>query len=324
MLYRRLPGTDLELSVLGFGCWAMGGLWWGDDVRDEDSSAAVERALDLGVNWFDTAPLYGHGRADRVLVQALGSRRNSAIIATKVGIRWDGEGQHARSDLTPAHVRQDVELSLQRLGTDRIDLLQIHWPCEGDTPLQDTLGTLEDLRREGKVRYLGLCNYSAQGLKEASRWAHVDALQTPYSLLRREWEQDLQPLCLQHPAGQGGARALGMLAYEPLCRGLLTGKFTPTSRFAESDLRARDDRFRGPRYLRALTIVSRLQLVAKRLGVPVAAVALAWVARQPGVTAAIAGAKRPGQVEEQAQFTAVLAREDVWPEIDRIVGSFRG
>lgn len=326
MQRRNLPGTDLQLSVVGLGAWAMGGLWWGDDVRDSDSQAAVLQALDLGVNWIDTAPLYGHGHADEVLVQALGARKKEVIIATKVGVRWDGEGMHARSDLTAANLRQDVDASLQRLGLDCIDLLQIHWPCELDTPLQETMATLEDLRREGKFRYLGLCNYPAARLREAAALAHLDSLQTPYSLLRREFEAELQQACAELPAGPGqaGTRSLGVLAYEPLCRGLLSGKFMATAKFADSDLRARDDRFQGTRFLRALTIVSRLQLVAKRLGEPVAALAIAWVLRQPGITAAIVGAKRPGQVQENVRAAALLDREVNWPEIDRIVASYRG
>jgi len=318
MQQRRLPGTELDLSVIGLGCWAIGGLWWGDDVRDDRSAGAIERALDLGVNWFDTAPLYGHGHADRLLVQTLGARRRDVILATKVGVRWDGPDPalvgHARSDLSAAWLRQDVDASLLRLGVDCIDLLQVHWPDQSGTPLQQSLQTLEDLRREGKFRYLGLCNYGAADLALAQ--GQVQALQTPYSLLRREFEASLQPWCRDH--------ALGVLAYEPLCRGLLTGKFRATQRFAESDLRARDERFQGPRYLRALTVVSRLELVGKRLGVPVAALALGWVLRQPGVTAAIAGAKGPEQVAEHARVADVLARDEVWPEIDRIVASFRG
>ncbi len=321
MKLRRLAGTDLDLSVVGVGCWAMGGLWWGDDVRDDDSIAAIHRALDVGINWFDTAPLYGHGHADEILVRALGPRLRDVVIATKVGVRWDGEGMHARSDLTPEHVRADVEASLRRLGLERLDLVQVHWPCELGTPLEATLEALYRLRDEGKVRYLGLCNYSAPQLRQAAAAGGIDTLQTPYSMLRREFEAELQPLVLEFP---GRSEPLSTLAYEPLCRGLLTGKFNATSRFAQSDLRARDDRFQGSRMLRALTIVSRLQLIAKRHGAPLAALAIAWALRQPGMTLAIAGAKRADQVAVNAQATDWLDREDLWADVDRVVGSFRG
>lgn len=325
MQQRVLPGTDLSMSVLGLGCWAMGGLWWGDDVRDADSAAAVHAALDAGINWFDTAPLYGHGHADEVLVKALGPRLREVIIATKVGVRWDGEGAHARSDLTAAHIEADVDASLRRLGLERLDLLQIHWPCEADTPLDETLGALQRLQQVGKVRWFGVCNYSADGLRDIRQLAPIGSLQTPYSMLRREAEAELLPLVSRWgEQGQALAPSLGVLAYEPLCRGLLTGKFSATARFSDSDLRARDDRFVGNRFLRALTVVSRLQLLAKRVGVPVSALALGWVVRQPGVTAAIAGAKRPAQVVDNARLVEVQHREDLWPEVDRIVASFRG
>lgn len=325
MEQRLLPGTDLSLSVLGLGCWAMGGLWWGDDVRDADSAAAVHAALDAGINWFDTAPLYGHGHADDVLVKALGPRLRDVIIATKVGVRWDGEGAHARSDLTAAHMEADVDASLRRLGLERLDLLQIHWPCESDTPLEETFAALQRLQAAGKVRWFGVCNYSADGLRAIRQLAPIASLQTPYSMLRREAEAELLPLVSQWgEQGQTLAPSLGVLAYEPLCRGLLTGKFSATVRFSDSDLRARDDRFTGNRFLRALTVVSRLQLLAKRVGVPVSALALGWVVRQPGVTAAIAGAKRPTQVVDNARLIEVLHRDELWPEVGRIVASFRG
>lgn len=316
MQYRKLGHTDLDLSVVGMGCWAMGGLWWGDDVRDDLTADAVHQAIDLGINWFDTAPLYGHGHADDVLVKALGPRKNDVIIATKVGVRWDGEGMHARSELTRAWITQDVDDSLQRLSLDRIDLLQVHWPCESDTPLAESMGALADLQKAGKIRYVGLCNYDAEGLEEARQYVDVVSLQTPFSMLRRELEHETLPYCREH--------GLGVLAYEPLCRGLLTGKFKANSRFPESDLRARDDRFQGGRFLKALTIVSRLELLAKRKKVPIAALALGWVLRQPGLTCAIAGAKTPAQVRDHAEVLKILDDEALWPEVDRIVAAYHG
>ncbi len=330
MLQRTIPGTDLSVSVVGFGCWASGGLWWGDDVDDGDSKRAIVQALDLGINLFDTAPLYGHGHADRVLVEALGARRHEAIIATKVGVRWDGEGAHARSDLSAAWLREDTEASLQRLGVERIDLLQVHWPCQAGTPLEETMATLHALRSEGKIRTIGLSNYNAGGMREAASHGNIDILQTPYSILRREFEHELAPLCADFPSrpaddgSTGAARPLGVLAYEPLCRGMLTGKYGPRVNFPESDLRARDERFTGPRYLRALTIISRLGLLARRLDVPVAAIAIAWVLRNPVVTSALVGAKRADQVIANVRAAELLEREDIWPEVDRIVAAWRG
>ncbi|GMV43911.1 MAG: hypothetical protein AMXMBFR64_56270 [Myxococcales bacterium] len=320
MQRRDIPGTDLSLSVVGFGCWAIGGLWWGNDVTDGDSAGAIEAALEAGINWFDTAPVYGHGHADEVLVQALGSRRHDVIIATKVGVRWDNPQVHAQSDLSPAHVRADTEASLRRLGLDTIPLLQVHWPCERGTPLEATLAELVRLRDEGKIRHIGLCNYGAAELRRALDLAPIATLQTAYSLLRREIEGDVLPVA----RGEGSPRPIGVLAYEPLARGLLTGKFRAIPRFPKSDLRARDERFRGARFLRALDLVMRLDPVAKRLDVPLSALAVAWVCRQPGVTAAIVGAKRASQIRESAAAAALLDHPTLWPVVDKRIAGWGG
>jgi len=318
---RTIPGTELELSVVGLGCWAMGGLWWGDDVRDEDSAATIETALEQGCNWFDTAPLYGHGHADEVLTQTLGSRRHDVIIATKVGVRWDGSGQHANSDLTPAYIRSDTEASLTRLQLDQIPLLQVHWPCEQGTPLEQSMEELARLVEEEKVRYIGLCNYNPEAIALARTMAPIISLQTPYSILRREFEHGLQNACLQaEPSGD----PLGVLIYEPLCRGLLTGKFRYEPEFPSSDLRARDDRFKGIRFLRANVLVRRLEAIAKKLGCPISALALAWVLRQKGITSVIAGAKRPEQMLENACADKLLKHPTLWPLMDRVVQAYRG
>ncbi len=314
MRYNTLPGTDLRISEVGFGFWAAGGLWWGDDVRDDDIAAAVDVALDSGINFFDTAPLYGHGHADELLVRCL--RGRDAVIATKVGVRWDGEGAHARSDLTADYIAADIDASLKRLGVDTIDLLQIHWPCELNTPLDETFSALQRAVDAGKVRYLGVCNYNADGLRACADVGQLAVLQTPYSILRREYEHGLS----EAVEGLG----LGVLAYEPLCRGLLTGKFTARHQFPESDLRARDDRFKGSRFLRGLTIASRLNLLAKRLDTSAAALAVAWVLSRPTVTCALVGAKRPEQVEQNADASRVAADSDAVAAIEAIAGAWRG
>ena len=233
---RRIPGTELEVSAVGLGCWALGGEHWGDDVDPEEGKAAVRAALEAGVTLFDTAPLYGAGRADRLLREALGPHLREVVVATKVGARM--EGAHAISDLSPAHVRADVEASLRRLGVERLDLLQAHWPCERGTPLADTMEALVRLREEGKVRHLGLCNHGPEAIEA---WADALAVaQTPLSLIRREGLSDVVPA-----ARRGG---VGVLAYEPLARGLLSGKFRALPRFPESDMRRRDPRFWASRF----------------------------------------------------------------------------
>lgn len=291
---RTLPGTDLSLSVVGMGCWAIGGRDWGDDVRDETSIAAIHAALDCGVDWFDTAPLYGHGHADEVLRRALGPRIRDVTIATKVGARFDPATDHAESDLRPEHVRADAEASLRRLGIERIDLLQVHWPCDRGTPLADTIGALQDLQREGKIRFFGLCNYNEAGLRAALDVAPIPALQTPYSLVRRDAEQGLLDLCRE--------RNVGVLAYETLCRGLLTAKHETMPRFPPTDMRARDPRFWGLSYMRNAAVARKVAEAARRDGIPPAAWAIRWVLRRPGVIAAIVGAKTPAQVRQNTCF----------------------
>ncbi len=312
MQLRPLPGTDLSVSPIGFGCWAMGGTYWGDDVTDERSISAVHAALDAGINLFDTAPLYGEGHADEVLVRALGPRKADVVIATKVGVRC-GPDIHASSDLRPEHVIADTEASLRRLGLDRIDLLQVHWPCEQSTPLEDTVAALNTLKDRGDVRHWGLCNYDAPSLRAASG---VSTLQTAFSLLRREAERDLLPTCRE--------LGLGVLAYEPLCRGLLTGRFKAPPSFPDSDMRSRDERFSGYAFQRSRPFVEGLTRAATKLGVPTAAVAIAWVARRPGITSALVGMKGPEQVEANLHAARLLRAERIWPVLDRIADTWRG
>ncbi|MFV8749437.1 aldo/keto reductase [Nannocystaceae bacterium ST9] len=319
MKFRTLPGTDLQLSALGFGCWAIGGKWWGEDVDDQRSIAAIHRALDQGMNWFDTAPLYGHGHADRLLVKALGRRRHEVVIATKVGVRFRlGEG-HAASDLTPDHIVADCEASLRRLGLETIPLLQVHWPCERDTPLEATLEALMALREGGKIRHFGLCNYDSATLTRALAYCpELASLQTPYSMLRREFEYALREV-----VAPGGVPRLGVLVYETLCRGLLTGKFATRPVFPESDLRHRDERFREPIWSKLQPLIAALRLVAGKLDVPPAALAIAWTLRQPGVSVAIVGAKRPEQVDANVRALELLGREKVWQALQPHVDACR-
>lgn len=314
MRTRRLPGTDLDLSIVGFGGWAIGGDYWGDDVTDARSRDAIAAALDVGINWFDTAPIYGHGHSERVLIEALGSRRHDVVVATKVGV--DVQGDHAQSRLTPEHLRADLDATLQRLGTDCVDLLQVHWPCEFGTPLEESFGALARLREEGRFRHLGVCNYNAAALERIAAITPVVSLQTGYSLLRREAEHGL----VETAARLG----VGVLAYEPLARGLLSGKFAQMPDFPETDMRSRDDRFRGGRFFHAQRLVADLSKVARKIGVPTAALAIGWVASRPGVTAVLAGAKGPEQVRQNAQAARLVDQAKVWAVVDRIAALHGG
>lgn len=318
MKYRKVPGIDVNLSVVGFGCWAAGGKWWGDDVRDEASIDAIRGAVELGVNWFDTAPLYGYGHADEVLVKALGTHIREVFIATKVGVRWDNEQVHATSDLSATYVVEDCENSLRRLGVERIDLLQVHWPCESNTPLEETLGALEKLKSQGKIQAFGLCNYDATTLEKALNLAPISTLQTPYSMIRREFEHGLRQVVLPDTQQQ-----VGVIAYEPLARGLLTGKFGMQPSFPDSDLRARDDRFKGRAFHELAGFARTVTAAAKKVNLPPAALAIGWVAARPGVSVVVAGAKTRSQVEENVKAAVVAERADFWQAMDPVVNAFR-
>jgi aryl-alcohol dehydrogenase-like predicted oxidoreductase len=317
MRTRRLPGSTLDLSVVGFGCWAIGKQYWGDDVTDDVSTAAIHAAIEGGINWFDTAPLYGEGHADSVLVKALGPKKHDLVIATKVGVRLGGEGEHASSDLHPDWIIEDTNSSLERLGLETIDLLQVHWPCDHGSQLDDTIATLDALCTAGKIRYFGLCNYDAAAVSSTASHPKLVSTQTPYSLLRREFETGLFKAV-------SGKNPVGVLAYEPLCRGLLSGKFKVMPQFPDSDMRSWDERFQGPRFHHAKRLVADLDQVAQRIGVPTAAIAIAWVVAQPGVTAAIVGAKRPEQVVQNVQAAAIASRPNVIAVVDKIAAIHGG
>lgn len=313
MLRRRLACTDLHVSAIGLGCWTLGGTFWGPDQDDTRALATIRAAVDAGVNWVDTAPLYGEGLADRLVAAALKDRPD-VLVFTKVGVRTDGA--HAISDLSAAHVVSDCEASLRRLGRDRIDLLQVHWPCERGTPLSETLSALDRLQERGDIRAYGLCNHGPDALTQAAETSRVVSLQTPLSLLRREFEGPLQ-----QAAEQAG---VAVLAYEALCRGLLSGKYSRPPRFAADDQRSWDPRFSGVRFAHARGLTRDLARVAEKVGVPVAALALGWAAQRPGVTAVVAGARTPEQAVENARAAELLRKRRLWAVVEGIASLHGG
>jgi aryl-alcohol dehydrogenase-like predicted oxidoreductase len=313
---RVLPGTGLDLSVVGFGAWAIGGEYWGP-VQDAESIDAIHAALDLGINWFDTAPIYGSGHSDTVLAAALRGRPE-ALIFTKVGPRPDPETGHVLSDLTPDHVMADCEASLQRLGTERIALLQVHWPCELGTPMADTIGALDTLVSAGKVERYGLCNYPADTLSRCLEFGSISSFQTPYSMIRREFEAELRTVVM------GRETPVGVLVYETLCRGLLTGKYGPAApTFDDDDLRSHDDRFRQPSFGRIHRLNEALAVIARRLSIPPAALPVAWALTRPGVTGAIVGAKTRAQIIETARAAELIGRRKLWEVVERYAAQVR-
>ena len=289
MRYRELGKSGIDVSVVGFGTWAIGGTDWGR-VDDGDSVKAIRRAIDLGVTLFDTAPIYGNGRAESVLGRALGAARKDVVVATKCG-PVEGPGGLA-IDLSPAGIRGQLEGSLRRLGTDWVDVLQVHWP-DPAWPVEEAVTAMLPLVKEGKVRAIGVSNFDAGEVRRAAAVAPIASLQPRYSLLERAVEDEVLPACAE--------LGVGVIAYEPLCRGLLTGKYDERARFDPADIRAGDERFHGEELPRRLATVRLVSAAARREGVTTAQMAIAWVVSQAGVTSAICGAKTATQAAENAR-----------------------
>lgn len=294
MQTRRLGDSDLEITPLGFGAWAIGGgdwafAWGGQD--DRDSIAAIREALDLGLNWIDTAPVYGLGHSEEVVARALEGVSRKPLLFTKCGRVWDERRQIGKR-LTAASIRAECEASLRRLRVERIDLYQIHWP-EPDEDVEEGWGECARLKAEGKVRWIGVSNFSVAQLERARAIAPVTSLQPPYSLLRRDIDAEILPWC--------GTHGVGVLAYSPMASGLLTGAWTAARHAAlpENDWRKhKNPLFQEPLFTRHLAFAERLRGIASAHGTTPGAVALAWVLANPAVTAAIVGARRAGQLGE--------------------------
>ena len=290
---RPLGNSDLHITPIGFGAWAIGGDWqfgWGDQ-DDAESIAAIHRALELGVNWIDTAAVYGLGRSEEVIARALADwPGRKPYVFTKCGMVWD-EDHKVDYCLRAASVRRECEASLRRLKTDVIDLYQVHWPANDLEETEEGWRELAALQREGKVRWLGASNFTLDELQAVQHIAPVTSLQPPYSLIRRVAEIELLPYCL--------AQNIGAIAYSPMASGLLTGSMT-RDRIASlpvNDWRTRNPEFQEPKLSRNLAIAQRLREVGQRHGCSAAEVAIAWVLRNPAVTGAIVGARNPRQVE---------------------------
>ncbi|HNQ35780.1 MAG TPA: aldo/keto reductase [bacterium] len=303
---RRLGWTELELTSVGLGTWAIGGpglkFSWGPQ-DDRESVRTIRHALELGINWIDTAAVYGLGHSETVVGQALRGLDEKPIVATKCCRVSDGAGG-ATFRFDRASVRAEAEASLKRLGVERIDLYQIHHPGEGDSFLE-AWETIADLVREGKVRYGGVSNFSREQVERALKIHPVASLQPPYSLLRRDIESGLLEFC--------GANRIGVVAYSPMQKGILTDKFTRdwVAGLPADDHRRNDPRFQGLALEVNLDFVARLREIAAAGNLTIGQLAIAWVLRRTEVTAAIVGARHPYQIEEtvQASGRALTPRE---------------
>lgn len=307
MKYQKLGRTDIEVSVFALGCWPFaGGMVWGEQ-DDRVSMATVHAALDAGINFFDTAEGYGEGHSERVLGQGLAGRRHEAVIATKV----------SASHLAAEELVRACERSLQNLQTDYIDLYQIHWP-NWNVPLAETMQALEQLKSQGKIRAIGVCNFAVRdlsGLLEIS-WSETDQL--PYSLLWRVIEDEIQPLCL--------AQGVGLICYSPLAQGLLTGRYASADEVPDGLARTRHYAGSRPQAqhdepgceVEIFTALAEVRRIAAELGQSMAAVSLAWVRQQPGVTSLLVGARNPEEISLNLPALELTLSDDILGELARV------
>lgn len=328
MLYRELGQSGINVSAIAFGAWPIGGFMWGGS-DEKKALEAIQRAYELGMTTIDTAPIYGTGLSEELVGKAIrGSRQNYQIL-TKFSMHWKERGTQDkfRSDKGMSELFQNVTLkadknsiikecedSLRRLGTDYIDYYQQHWPVD-DTPIEETMEALDRLKDQGKIRAGGVCNYSLEQLKEADKTFRVEADQLPYSMVRRDIEEDIVPYTMEHNKS--------ILAYSPLQRGVLTGKFNPDSVLTEGDNR-KDSRFFKVHNIQAINhFLSKIRPIADAHEANLPQLVLSWTIHQPGITVALAGARTPEQVEDNARAADIKLSEDELKEIGKHLSEVR-
>ena len=314
MQMRKLGNSDLHITRVGYGAWAIGGSGWQfawGSQDDNESVAAIHRALELGVNWIDTAAVYGLGHSEEVVGRALKDWRGSRpYVFTKCGLRGDAKGE-VQKVLSADSIRGEVEDSLRRLSVDVIDLYQIHWPPDPDSAaLEEGWSTLADLKREGKVRWIGVSNFNVQELRRAQAIAPMTSLQPPYSLVHREIEDEILPYCL--------SEGIGVIVYSPMASGLLTGAMTRerAARLPKDDWRRQHPDFTEPNLSHNLALVERMREIANSHNRFVGAVAVAWTLQHPAVTGAIVGARNARQAEDVMCAAELNLTEEEVSEIE--------
>jgi len=290
MQTKQLGNSDMQLTPIGFGAWAIGGgdwqFSWGPQ-DDNDSIAAIHKAVDLGLNWIDTAAIYGLGHSEEVVGRALKSASKKPYVFTKCGLVWNEKKEISR-DLK--HIRREVEDSLRRLQVDVIDLYQIHWP-DPDPEIEEAWATMADLKKQGKVRWIGVSNFSVDQMKRAQAIAPITSLQPPYSMINSAVEKEILPFCLKN--------GIGVISYAPMHSGLLTGAMSKerVAKMPADDFRRKALQYQEPRLSRNLALAELLKQIGARHDVSAGVVAIAWVRRQPAITAAIVGGRNARQVE---------------------------
>jgi aryl-alcohol dehydrogenase-like predicted oxidoreductase len=313
MRTRRLGNTDLKLTVVGLGTWAMGGPWqygWGPQDENE-AIAAILKAIDLGINWIDTAAIYGCGHSEELLGIALKKTKIRPIIATKCSLLWNDKREKIGC-LKAESIRKECEDSLKRLGIETIDLYQMHWP-DPEIDLEEGWGEMARLQKQGKVRYIGVSNFNVKQLDRIRKIAPVASLQPPYNMNNRGIEKDLLGYCAKNN--------IGVVTYSPMQRGLLTGKFSKKylATLAPDDHRLKSGDYQEPEFSATLALVDKLRPIAERNKRTLAQLAIAWVLRRPEVTAAIVGARKPSQIAETAPAAEWILSKTDMAEIEKLL-----
>ncbi|MEP1217431.1 MAG: aldo/keto reductase [Marinobacter sp.] len=308
---RTLGNTDIKVTPVGLGTWAIGGWMWGgtDEAQSIDT---VHRAIDKGIGLVDTAPVYGFGRSEEIVGKALANgRREKVALATKVALDWNDDQNKVWRDATASRIEQEVEDSLKRLQTDRIDIYQVHWP-DPQTPMEETARALENLYKAGKIRAIGVSNFTPSQMDELQKTVPLHSLQPPYNLFERGIEQEILPYCREN--------SIATITYGGLCRGLLSGKMREDTQFTGDDLRKNDPKFQGERYRQYLNAVAELDAFAQeRYQKNVLALALRWLVDQPGVTTALWGARRPEQLDPVDEIDGWSLDKEAMAAIDDIL-----
>lgn len=313
---RLLGTTDMEITPVGLGCWAIGGgNWaygWGSQ-SDRDAVEAIEKAVELGINWIDTAAVYGLGHAEELVGKALRGLKEKPFVFTKCGLVWN-DARTISNNLKADSIRRECEASLQRLGTDRIDLYQIHWP-NPDAKIEEAWQEMAQLLEEGLVRHIGVSNFNIAQMQRAAAIAPIASLQPPYSMLRRAIETEILPYCEQHQ--------IGVIVYSPMLSGMLTGAMTRERalNLPADDWRRNNKEFQEPRLSANLELVELLRRIGKQHNTSPGEVAIAWTLRHPAVTAAIVGGRTAAQVEGTAGAAALMLSEQEIAEIEAFLAS---
>lgn len=306
-----LGDTDLEVSKVGFGAWQLGGNWGGIDV--EPAKDAIERALELGITLFDTAQAYGQGRSEEILGEALADdlaeRRDEIVLATKGGLRPVGEGAYER-DSSPGFLDEALDDSLDRLGVDHVDLYQVHWP-DPDTPLAEVGEAMDRIRESGRADHVGVSNYTVDQMEAFREGGDLDALQPPFSMLRRDIEGDQLRYCRRN--------GIGVLVYGPLAHGILAGKYDPDETFPDDDWRRSHPMFESDKLEANLAVAKKLREVAEGLDATLVQLAVAWTLQEPAVDVALVGCRTPKQVETVAPAAELEIPSLTLMEIEEIL-----